>query len=473
MKASRVFAVLLTVVAGCAGGAPTSTPGAAVLPSPTRLTDSTLRGVVALGHSALTGEGSDPARPGQEARENSWATGTNPEVNSIYRRLVALRAETEGHVANAAEAGAPASRLVGQARRALAAVPAPRLVIIGTIDGDIRCDGTDDRHVPEFGAAVMAALEVVTEASPETRVLILSQAGRPAAEAAALATQPELRRLLGGTGMCDFFDPAGDLVPEHLATVTGIIEQYEAEQARVCSLFPQCSTDNGVLTKYVREPDHVAEGDSNHLGVPGQAAIAALIWPAVAQLLELDKAGASAPPKASRADHDLGNGPWIVYQFYDAALGGTNLGLIRPARRQVNRLRWRRKNHRGRSLPTRSIDVAAVAHGDDEDGKSVVLNRVQDPVIADADAPDPLWTATSQELRAPRPRRGREAVDRPGHPDLRRVRQARRSRAALGVSRTSKRSSATADRYNPRSALIRAHGIVSAFSGSVRASRAD
>ncbi|CAN5791463.1 hypothetical protein BH24CHL6_BH24CHL6_13600 [soil metagenome] len=245
-----------------------------------------MRGVVALGHSALTGEGSDPARPGQEARQNSWATGTNPEVNSIYRRLVALHPEAEGQVANAAEAGAPASRLAGQARTALGFVPAPQLVIIQTIDGDIRCDGTDDRHVPEFGAALMAALEVITEASPESRVLILSQAGRPAAEAAALADEPEIRRSFGGTGMCDFFDPNGDLVPERLATLTAIIEQYEAEQLRVCSMFPQCSTDNGVMTTYVREASHVAE-DGNHLGVRGQAAVAELVWPLVADLLDL------------------------------------------------------------------------------------------------------------------------------------------------------------------------------------------
>ena len=72
-------------------------------------------GVIAIGHSGLTGENSDPDRPGQPALENSWATGTNPDVNSIYLRLVAARPETEGHVANTAEGGAPASRLADQA----------------------------------------------------------------------------------------------------------------------------------------------------------------------------------------------------------------------------------------------------------------------------------------------------------------------------------------------------------------------
>jgi hypothetical protein len=80
-------------------------------------------GVIAIGHSGLTGENSDPSRPGQEAQQNSWATGTNAEVNSIYRRLIAVRPETEGHVANTAQGGAPASLLSGQAQAALGSVP--------------------------------------------------------------------------------------------------------------------------------------------------------------------------------------------------------------------------------------------------------------------------------------------------------------------------------------------------------------
>jgi hypothetical protein len=67
----------------------------------------------------LTGENSDPNRPGAIARENSWATGTSPEVNSVYRQLVAERPDTEGHVANTAEGGAPVGSLPRQLRLAL------------------------------------------------------------------------------------------------------------------------------------------------------------------------------------------------------------------------------------------------------------------------------------------------------------------------------------------------------------------
>lgn len=100
-------------------------------------------GIIAIGHSGLTGENTDPNLPGQPALESSWATGTSSEVDSVYLRLVAARPETEGHVANAAMGGAPVTSLAEQAQTALTSVPAPALIIIQTIDSDIQCDGTD------------------------------------------------------------------------------------------------------------------------------------------------------------------------------------------------------------------------------------------------------------------------------------------------------------------------------------------
>jgi hypothetical protein len=40
-----------------------------------------------LGHSGATGWNSDPERRYSDATQNSWATGTNPAVNSIYLRI--------------------------------------------------------------------------------------------------------------------------------------------------------------------------------------------------------------------------------------------------------------------------------------------------------------------------------------------------------------------------------------------------
>ena len=243
-------------------------------------------GVIALGHSGLTGYASDPNRPEGDARENSWATGTSPEVNSVYRRLVAVRPENEGHVANLAEDGSGAGRLVTQAQEALRQVPAPALVIIQTIDNDIRCDGNDDANVSVFGELVAEALQVITEASPDSKILIVSSLGRPAQFAEVAATDPTLKRANTGTGMCDFFNESGDLVEENVAALTAIVESYEAEQERVCGSVPQCSTDGGAFATYQDSLEDLVPGDW-HLTVHGHARVAELIWPTVAALLGL------------------------------------------------------------------------------------------------------------------------------------------------------------------------------------------
>ena len=75
------------------------------------------------------------------ARENSWATGTNPEVNSCMRgicpepRLKDTTARGRGRLERL--------RLRGQIDALLASDPKPDLVLVTSVDNDIRCEGTD------------------------------------------------------------------------------------------------------------------------------------------------------------------------------------------------------------------------------------------------------------------------------------------------------------------------------------------
>ena len=50
-----------------------------------------------------------PTRTDEPNPKASWATGTLPTIDSVYLRLVAVRPETEGHVANTAKGGAGAA----------------------------------------------------------------------------------------------------------------------------------------------------------------------------------------------------------------------------------------------------------------------------------------------------------------------------------------------------------------------------
>ncbi|HWQ88536.1 MAG TPA: SGNH/GDSL hydrolase family protein [Desulfitobacteriaceae bacterium] len=244
-------------------------------------------GIIAIGHSGLTGESSDTTRlPGMPALENSWATGNSSKVNSVYKRLAAVYPEIVGHVANEAVGGSLVTDLADQARAALQKVPNPQLVIIKTIDNDIRCDGSDQNFIKGFGNAVAEALDVIVKASPDSKILIVSQPGRPATNAAATAVDPNAVAKIEGTGICAMFNPDGSMNKEHIATLTGIIESYEAEQTRVCSLVPQCKTDGGAFATYIDDISRMTP-DLGHLTVEGQARLAEIIWPVVSNLLAL------------------------------------------------------------------------------------------------------------------------------------------------------------------------------------------
>lgn len=281
--------VTAALAAACGDGDSDTTEGASSGSSTTVVEATEPVGIIAIGHSGLTGENSDPDRPGQPALENSWATGTSPEVDSIYLRLAAARPETEGHVANEAQGGAPSATLRSQLAQALDQVPNPALVIIQTIDGDLRCDLDDPELVSAFGANVAAVLDDITTAAPDAAVLMVDQLGRPSTSYVQelVAAHPEQQAALTWDDECSFFDPSGQLSPAGFANLTEVIERFEAEQARVCATVPTCRTDGGARAAYVDTFENMS-ADFAHLNARGNAAAAALVWPIVADMLGVD-----------------------------------------------------------------------------------------------------------------------------------------------------------------------------------------
>jgi hypothetical protein len=291
-QAAAVLIMLLApLVTGC-GGAGQSPEVAqhSTTSSPPSTTDAARPvGLMAIGHSGLTAENSDASQPGLPVMRNSWATGGARRVDSVYTRLVGALPQTWGHVVNAAVGGALVTDLPGQASAALAVVPHPALVIVQTIDNDIRCDGTDAGNTADFGGTLKDVLTSITRASPASKVLVVGQLGRPnpAFIRHEVAAHPEVRAGITGPGICDFYDPHGRLDRGAFTRLTKIIDGYESEQARICARFTNCHTDGGVRAAY---QDRLANftGDFAHLNVRGQAAEAALIWPVVTRILGLD-----------------------------------------------------------------------------------------------------------------------------------------------------------------------------------------
>jgi hypothetical protein len=247
-----------------------------------------LRGIIALGHSALTGENSDPQSPGVVARQNSWATGTNPAVDSIYQRLATLDPAFRKHAVNAAFGGATAATLVAQATKALGVVPNPRLVIIEIIGTDIRCNGTDSKNYPVFGRHVKAALALIARRAPHATILLMSWPGQPLQVSRAIIGTRGVPAW-SGSDMCSPFDRNLKLDMRHIRTLTGIIEGYESELAKVCATVPECHTDNGRATHFRVRAGYYnySNFDWGHFNVTGLAALARFMWPTVAKILQL------------------------------------------------------------------------------------------------------------------------------------------------------------------------------------------
>ena len=127
-----------------------------------------------LGHSGTTGADSDPAHPGTDARRNSWATGDNPAVNSVYTRLLALNPAVRGHNTNLGVDGSDTDDLGGQVDQALALTPVPALFMIQEVDNDMKCDGTDPDNYPHFARTLSGFLAKITAKAPDATILLVS-----------------------------------------------------------------------------------------------------------------------------------------------------------------------------------------------------------------------------------------------------------------------------------------------------------
>jgi len=237
-------------------------------------------GIAVLGHSGATGENSDPsAPPRHEARENSWATGTNPAVKSLYLRLLALNPRIKGHNFNLAQGGANVLRLYKQATIAVPKLsPRPDLFVIQIMDNDVRCDGS---NIPKFQSTLVSVLKVLAKGPPNTRIFVVSQFGSPATYAASL-TLAQRKQFGGGSGPCDFIDSAGDVIPERVANLESAIQRYEAALAAACKRVAICRYDGGAFSRIVDRAEYLSS-DLNHFSIKGHAKAAAVAWEAMKQ----------------------------------------------------------------------------------------------------------------------------------------------------------------------------------------------
>src|SRR4051812_38957436 len=232
--------------------------------------------IAVLAHSGATGETSDPGRPGQEVRSNSWATGTNPAVNSLYLRILAKNPKIEGHNVNLAHGSATVQDLVAMSKQLVAMTPKPELVVIQIMDADMACPATKSDYA-RFRTTFTSALKVLAVGAPDSSFFVVSQFGSPSNLG---FLSPAERKSLGGTGPCAFLNPRGRLVPRELARLERIIHGYETQLRVACTGIRQCRYDGGAFGRIIDKRAYWSS-DLNHFSVKGHAKAAAVAWAAL------------------------------------------------------------------------------------------------------------------------------------------------------------------------------------------------
>ncbi len=276
--------VLLLVgllVAGCAtpgtsSSAPSGgSPLAGATTSAAASTDSSQPvGVAVLGHSGATGYDSDPDQPDKDVRANSWATGTNPQVASIYLRLLATDPSLEGHASNIAIDGSNVVSLISQATKLVGQAPKPTLVLVQSIDNDIKCDGTDAANYEPYRTKLTQAMDILTQGVPDAKIFFVSQwADVQTYDRVVFSVQPQH---LTGDGPCDpVSSTTGKIDPAKEAYLQGLVNDYFGIVTETCALYPSCRTDGGAMQHMDLVPADLAS-DLNHLSVAGHAKMAAI-----------------------------------------------------------------------------------------------------------------------------------------------------------------------------------------------------
>jgi lysophospholipase L1-like esterase len=216
--------------------------------------------IAALGASADTGFATAGAF--DEAPANSWVTGTNPAVRSIYLRLCEHNPAIAGHAYNYAEPGSGVGELTDQAAHV------PRGTELVTIETGVN-DACESRTSPAvFRAQFERALRVVETRAPSARVVVLSIFD-------VLAMWDAVKALPAATFARNLCISATDRDRPELART---IRNLNRQLASVCARHPNCRYDGGAVYRLRWRRQDISTVDYFHPSRTGQRNIATAMW---------------------------------------------------------------------------------------------------------------------------------------------------------------------------------------------------
>ena len=234
----------------------------------------------ALGGSFTRGFNTDCPDAWIDCPDNSWATGANPVVDSIYLRLLALNPRVRDNNFNDAESGSTMADLDAQAQSAVRRDAELVMIATGTNDA---CGGRTGRmtEVSVFRDEFTQAMDTLTAGLPHARVHVLSipdiyqrwqtfhaipsavKAWRSIPFCPTLLTHPTSNA------------PAD---VQRRAAVRARVLDFNAVLAQVCAQYAPCTTDGGAAFRAPVTAVEFSTIDYWHPNIPGQAALAKRIW---------------------------------------------------------------------------------------------------------------------------------------------------------------------------------------------------
>ncbi|MDP9221948.1 MAG: hypothetical protein M3P23_15625 [Actinomycetota bacterium] len=238
--------------------------------------------IAVIGHTTALGQASDPDHLALRVQANSWATGTNPEVNSVYQRILAVHPAVKGRNSNLSDVDATIDSATIQAAKAVAARPPADLIVMQVLDYDLPCAATAS-DIANYRSGMVAALQTLRRGAPNSRVFVVSQFASPTTflQAVTPDQRKEFAIEMNMSGFpCPTLTATGLLIPKNLKTFEDSIHAIEAAIGTACVQFEMCRYDNGAFGRVVEANEDIAP-DFTHLTVKGQAKAAAVAWAAL------------------------------------------------------------------------------------------------------------------------------------------------------------------------------------------------
>lgn len=223
--------------------------------------DGAPRSIAALGASTSVGYSATAHSGPQPA--NSWVTGTNPKVHSIFLRLRQRNGAAE-RAFNAAEPGAGMLLLSVQAGRI------PKTADLVTVDM-----GTNDvcdrpaTSLADFRFNLKDGLQAIAERAPAARVVVVSIRNE-------LAIWDAVKTVPGAHAARSFCTPA--TTTSGRRALAKAIRVMNHELATACGRQPRCRYDGGAAFRIRWARSDVSSVDYFHPSISGQRKIADAVW---------------------------------------------------------------------------------------------------------------------------------------------------------------------------------------------------